>query len=112
MSIVYVNGELLPEQAAHISVYDRGFLLGDGLFETMRATRGRVLHLDQHLARLGRGAAVLGFELLPQAELAAAVRCTLAANDLVERDAIVRLTVSRDRGRAAWRRRCILRSPW
>ncbi len=98
MSIVYVNGELLPEQAAHISVYDRGFLLGDGLFETMRATRGRVLHLDQHLARLGRGAAVLGFELLPQAELAAAVRATLAANDLSRGEAVVRLTVSRGAG--------------
>jgi branched-chain amino acid aminotransferase len=98
MSMVHVNGELLPEQTAHISVYDRGFLLGDGLFETMRATRGRVLHLDQHLARLGRGATVLGLDLPSQAELADAVRSTLAANDLSSREAVVRLTVSRGVG--------------
>lgn len=98
MSFVHVNGELLPEQNARISVHDRGFLLGDGLFETMRAARGRVLHLDQHLARLSRGAAVLGFELPPQAGLADAVHSTLAANDLSSREAVVRLTVSRGVG--------------
>ncbi|WP_423223256.1 aminotransferase class IV [Candidatus Amarolinea aalborgensis] len=98
MSFVHVNGELLPEQNARISVHDRGFLLGDGLFETMRAAGGRVLHLDQHLARLSRGAAVLGFELPPQAGLADAVHSTLAANDLASREAVVRLTVSRGVG--------------
>jgi len=98
MSFVYVNGELLLEGDARISVYDRGFLLGDCLFETMRAARGRVLHLDQHLARLGRGAAVLGFELPPAGELADALRSTLAANDLLGREAVVRLTVSRGVG--------------
>jgi len=98
MSFVYLNGDLLSEQNVHISVHDRGFLLGDGLFETMRATGGRVLHLDQHLARLGRGAAVLGFELPPRAALADAVRGTLAANDLMGREAVVRLTVSRGVG--------------
>lgn len=98
MSFVHVNGELLPEQNARISVHDRGFLLGDGLFETMRAARGRVLHLDQHLARLSRGAAVLGFELPPRAGLADAVHSTLAANDLSSREAVVRLTVSRGVG--------------
>jgi branched-chain amino acid aminotransferase len=98
MSFVHVNGELLPEQNARISVHDRGFLLGDGLFETMRAAGGRVLHLDQHLARLSRGAAVLGFELPPRAGLADAVHSTLAANDLSSREAVVRLTVSRGVG--------------
>ena len=103
MPLIYVNGELQSEQAAHISVYDRGFLLGDGLFETLRVSRGRVLHLDQHLARLSTGAAVLGFDLPPRAELAAAVEGTLAANDLAANDlagsdAVVRLTVSRGIG--------------
>lgn len=98
MFFIYVNGELLAEQDARVSVHDRGFLLGDGLFETIRARRGHALHLDQHLARLRAGAAVLGFDPPPPAELATAVQRTLAANSLAASEAVVRLTVTRGAG--------------
>jgi len=60
---IWLNGRLLPSDAAHISAYDRGFLLGDGVFEAMRARRGVPIELDGHLARLHASMAALTFEL-------------------------------------------------
>ncbi len=60
---VWVDGEILPADGAHLSVFDRGFQLGDGVFETLRARAGRVTELDEHLARLHRSAAGLDIEL-------------------------------------------------
>lgn len=57
---VWLNGALLPESEARLSIFDRGFTLGDGIFETMRVRQGRPLWLSDHLARLREGAAVLG----------------------------------------------------
>ena len=54
MTVVWLNGALLARDEARISPADRGFTLGDGLFETMRAVGGRVLHLPRHMARLKR----------------------------------------------------------
>ena len=53
-TIVWVNGERQADDA-HLSARDRGFTLGDGVFETMRAREGAVFRLDRHLARLDRG---------------------------------------------------------
>jgi branched-chain amino acid aminotransferase len=90
--IAWVNGELLqPEQPA-ISPLDRGFLYGEGLFETMRAYRGRVFRLDQHLDRLAAGAAEIGLRLPDRATLVRAVHEAVAAGRLAE--AAVRLTVT------------------
>jgi branched-chain amino acid aminotransferase len=58
-SAVWVNGERRPLDVPHISARDRGLTLSDGLFETMRAQSGTVFRLDQHLARLESGLAVL-----------------------------------------------------
>lgn len=92
--VLWLDGELVPASEARLDPRDRGFTLGDGLFETMRAREGRVRWLDRHLARLRTGAAVIGLSpLQDDAELGAAVARTLAANDLSE--AAVRLTVSR-----------------
>jgi branched-chain amino acid aminotransferase len=55
LPLVFVNGERAAVDAMSISPRDRGFTLADGLFETMRARRGRVFRLDQHLARLSDG---------------------------------------------------------
>lgn len=52
--IVYLNGELLPESEAHLSIWDRGFTLGDGVFDNVRTFRHQFFHLDDHLARLYR----------------------------------------------------------
>lgn len=94
MRTVWLNGALLPEHEARISPFDRGFLLGDGVFETMRVYSGTPYRMDEHLARLKRScdAARLPF---PQAARDA-VMATLRANGLV--DAAVRVTVTRGPG--------------
>lgn len=91
---VWLNGRLVPAGEATVSVLDRGFLLGDALFETMRAYGGRVFRLDAHLERLAAGAARIGLPL--PADLNAAVIETLRENVLEE--AAIRLTVTRGPG--------------
>ena len=54
--LVFLNGQFLPEAQAVVPVNDRGFLLGDGLFETMRVADGKPFRFAQHLERLARGA--------------------------------------------------------
>jgi D-amino acid aminotransferase len=90
--IAWVNGKLLPPSEAAISPTDRGFLYGEGLFETMRAYDGRVFRLSQHLDRLIDAAAEIDFTPPGRAALSAAVAEALAAGDLS--DAVVRLTVT------------------
>ncbi len=85
------NGALLPLTEIAVSPFDRGLLLGDGLFETIRAYDGRLFRLVDHLARLQRGAALLDITLPP--DLDTAVQTTLAANRWT--DAVLRLTVTR-----------------
>jgi len=53
--IVFLNGEFVPEEKAVVSVFDRGFLFGDGLFEAMLVRRGEIFRWDQHFERLQRG---------------------------------------------------------
>lgn len=92
--VCYVNGQLVPESAGAVSALDRGLLLGDGLFETMRVAAGAILQWQRHWERLSAGAAVIGLSLPWTAgQLCAAVGRTLHANDLSE--ATVRLTVTR-----------------
>ncbi len=92
--LLWVNGKLLPVGEAALDPRDRGFTLGDGLFETMRVRGGAVLRIERHLSRLRAGAAVLGLSPLPKDEgLKDAIARTLAANGLT--DAAVRLTISR-----------------
>ncbi|MDP9382796.1 MAG: aminotransferase class IV [Chloroflexota bacterium] len=91
--ILWVNGRLVPAGEARLDPRDRGYTLGDGLFETMRARDGALPWINRHLARMRAGAAVLGLPLPADDELESAIRQTLAVNDLSE--AVVRLTVSR-----------------
>lgn len=84
----------MPESAGAVSARDRGLLLGDGLFETMRAVQGRILQWERHWERLFTGAQAIGLALpWTAAALRHAVAQTLHANDL--REATVRLTVTR-----------------
>lgn len=96
---VWVDGALLPADARHLSVYDRGFQLGDGVFETLRARGGRATELEAHLARLRRSAAGLELPLPADIEtrLADAIAALLAAEGLdgPDGDASIRVTVSR-----------------
>jgi len=90
--LCYLNGQILPVHQASVSVSDRGYLLGEGLFETMRVSSGTVSFLDRHLGRLGRGAELIGLPLPPTADLYEAVRAICRANSLEQGS--IRLTVS------------------
>ncbi len=93
-SIIYLNGKLLPAQERHLSALDRGFTLGDGVFDTLRAVHGRVFRMNDHLDRLGRSAATLQLPLpMDSVQLAEAISAVLEANGLA--DALIRITVSR-----------------
>ncbi len=92
---VYVNGELKPRNEAMVSVFDSGFVLGDGVWEGLRVHGGRIAFLDAHLDRLIEGAKALDMDIgLDRAELTAALYRTLAANGMSE-GAHLRLMVTR-----------------
>ena len=96
---VWIDGALMPAEGRHLSAFDRGFQLGDGVFETLRARGGRPTELAEHLERLRRSASGLDIALPATAEtdLGAAIAAVLAAEDLdgPDGDASVRITVSR-----------------
>jgi branched-chain amino acid aminotransferase len=95
--LVFLNGKFVPEEQAVVSVGDRGFLLGDGLFETMRVVRGKPFRLAQHLDRLMHGAAFLKIKMPFTPE-----ELETFAGQLVERnqmpEAVLRLTLTRGPG--------------
>lgn len=91
---VWLNGVILPSEAARIAPNDRGFTLGDGVFETIRAVNGQPVHMARHLRRLRVGLAVLALPIAwTDAALANAIALCLRVNGLEQ--AAVRLTVSR-----------------
>ena len=90
-TIVWVDGERLPPDGAHISARDRGFTLADGVFETMKARNGKVFRLDRHLMRLD--AALRTLHIPPPPELREWVDAAIDAAHVP--DASIRLTVSR-----------------
>jgi branched-chain amino acid aminotransferase len=96
---VWVDGELLAADRPHVSAFDRGFLLGDGIFETLRATSGHPIEFAEHLERLERSAAGLEIDLPPDVgqTLADGIEALLEAEGLDRPgdDASVRITVSR-----------------
>lgn len=94
---VYLNGRLIPEEEAVISVFDHGFLYGDGIYETMRAYRGAVFMIDEHIKRLFRSGDLIKLKI-PQSrdEIKETVYNTLRKNNLKE--AYIRLSISRGKG--------------
>lgn len=81
--LIYVNGELLPRNEAKISVFDSGYLVGDGIWEAVRLHKGVLVFLDQHLDRLWQAAATVSMDLkMTREELTANIRRTLEANDM------------------------------
>lgn len=99
MSIrVYVSGNIVEPEAAKISVFDRGFLFGDSVYETVGTVRGRLFALGDHLERLQQSAERIGLVLPPQDTIEKAVRDTLAAAGNSE--SRVRIIVTRGVGRS------------
>ena len=79
--LIYVNGELCPRASAYVSVFDSGFILGDGVWEGLRVHHGRIAFLDQHLARLYEAAKAIDLDIgMDRAALTAALYQTLEAN--------------------------------
>jgi len=94
---VSIDGQLVADQDAKISVLDHGLLYGDGLFEGLRVRAGRIFRLDEHLARLDLGARYLGLDLPFDSEgRARIVRETVRA--FAQKEAYVRLLVTRGEG--------------
>ena len=93
--LIWVNGALKPRPEALVSVYDSGFMLGDGVWEGLRLYDGRWAFLDEHLGRLFEAARAIDLEVgRTKEELAAALEETRAANGMVH-DAHARLMVTR-----------------
>ncbi len=110
--VIWLNGRLLAADAPHLSVTDRGFQLGDGIFETLRARRAVAIEFDEHIARLRANAEVLALPIaLSDDGFSDGIRDLLAAEGLAGSgaagesagnavgnpvgDAAIRITVSR-----------------
>lgn len=94
---IYLNDKVVPEEEARISVFDRGFLYGDGVYETMRSYGGEIFMAGRHMSRLWRSASLIGLELpMDEDAIQEAAEQTMRANSLI--DATLRITVTRGIG--------------
>ncbi len=94
---VWINGKVVDEKNAAVSVFDRGFLYGDGVFETMRSYSGAVFRLEEHLARLCRSSRIIRIRIpRTKKQLGAIIDRLLKINRV--KDAYVRVSVSRGAG--------------
>ena len=95
--LVYVNGHFVPKEEASVSVFDHGFLYGDGIYETLRAYHGKLFLQSKHLDRLKHSADAISLKLpLSLDKIGEALHETLNVNKLTE--AYVRIHLSRGRG--------------
>lgn len=94
---IYLDGKLVPKEQAVVSVFDHGFLYGDGVFEGIRVYEGNVFRLKEHIDRLYESAKTIKLKIgLSKEEMTAATLETVAAN--AKRDAYIRLVISRGPG--------------
>ena len=93
--LIYINGSILPRPEARVSVFDSGFLLGDGVWEGIRLHNDQLVFCEEHIDRLITGAAAIGMDIgMSKNDLVAKIHETLAANDM-HVDIHLRLIVSR-----------------
>ncbi|NNE63606.1 MAG: aminotransferase class IV, partial [Gammaproteobacteria bacterium] len=93
--LININGELLPREKAMVSVFDSGFVLGDGVWEGLRVHKGKIAFLDAHLERLYGGAKAIDMEMdISPQQLTERLYQTLTANQMHE-GVHIRLMVSR-----------------
>jgi branched-chain amino acid aminotransferase len=94
-TLIYVNGALVPRSEAVVSVFDAGFSLGDGVWESFRLHSGRLPFADAHLDRLFRGAATIRIDIgMTREEVADALQETIDANEMSD-GVHIRLMVTR-----------------
>src|SRR5438874_10432251 len=98
--LIYLNGALVPRHEAKVSIFDAGFVLGDGVWEGLRLHKGGLLFLDAHLDRLFAGAQAIALDIgmtragMTRAAIEEALRNLLAANSM--KDCVhMRLMVTR-----------------
>ncbi|MDH3628541.1 MAG: branched-chain-amino-acid transaminase [Acidobacteriota bacterium] len=94
---IYLNGKLVPDDQAKVSVFDHGLLYGDGVFEGIRVYEGNIFRLREHIDRLFESAKTIGLDVqMTVDELEQATIDTVVANDM--RDAYIRLVMTRGVG--------------
>jgi branched-chain amino acid aminotransferase len=94
-ALIYLNGELVPRAEAKVSIFDAGFVLGDGIWEGLRLHKGRLAFLDAHLDRLFAGARKIELDIgLTRDEIKLALDQTLEANAMID-GVHVRMMVTR-----------------
>jgi branched-chain amino acid aminotransferase len=99
--LIYLNDRFVKEDEAVVSVFDHGFLYGDGIYETIRSYGNRIFMRDQHLARLRRSADAIGLTIpIPEHRWPALLHEAMTRNDLGDErtDAYLRITISRGAG--------------
>ena len=94
---IYLNGEFVPRERAMVSIFDAGWILGDGVWEGLRMHGGRLAFLERHLDRLFSGAKAIGMDLgMSRDEIAQALNATLEHNEMTGQPGVhVRLMVTR-----------------
>ena len=98
---IYLNDRFVKEEEAVVSVFDHGFLYGDGVYETIRSYGSRIFMRDQHLARLRRSADAIGLTIpIPERRWPALLHEAMTRNDVGHErtDAYLRITISRGAG--------------
>ncbi len=94
---IWLNGKIVPEEEAKVSIFDHGLLYGDGVFEGIRSYNSRIFKLDEHLERFYRSARTIMLKIpLSLNELEEAIIKTLRVNNL--KDAYIRVVVTRGVG--------------
>jgi len=94
-ALLWLNGELVPRDEARVSVFDAGFVLGDGVWEGLRLHRGALMFLDAHLDRLFEGARAIALDIgMSRDEVTAALKAACDANGMVD-GVHIRLMVTR-----------------
>jgi len=95
--LIYINGKLVPREEAKVSVFDHGYLYGDGVFEGIRIYDGNVFRLEEHIDRLFESAKTIALEMpMSRKQLIEATLNTIVANG--KRDGYIRLIISRGPG--------------
>jgi branched-chain amino acid aminotransferase len=94
----YLNGRYLPVTKAAVPATDRGFLFGEGLFESWRTYRGRPFAVKEHLERLSRSARILGIPFDATEDWEARSRALVRRNSASDTGVVIRLTITRGGG--------------
>lgn len=103
MSDVYLNGEFVESNQAQVSVFDQGFLYGDGIFESFRSIGDQLYHFPQHYQRLCQSAAALNYQLPYSLQDLEAILLELKRRNGLS-DAYYRITITRGRGEIGFQR--------